>query len=171
MRWSPPGTAGSAEELVLARIRRPAADLLVQLEEYDREAFGETGLRTYDLAVVAQVGAVFLAYVGEEIVGGCQLLRNLDEPDFFYVVGLYVRPAWRGRHLGKALLLRVAQEVKALGGEGMVLTVASDNKRALQLYQSVGFVVEDLVPHFYGSGRDRHILRWRFGRGDLHGSV
>ena len=46
------------------------------------EAFGETGLRTYDLAVMAQAGAVFLAYVDEEIVGGCQLLRIIDEPDF-----------------------------------------------------------------------------------------
>ena len=56
-------------------------------------------------------------------------------------------------------------------GEGMVLTVAPDNKRALKLYQSVGFTTQSLVPHFYGKGHDRHILRWCFKMGGLHSSV
>jgi ribosomal protein S18 acetylase RimI-like enzyme len=166
-----PGEREAAERLIIRRIRRPAADLLARLEGYDREAFGETSLRTYDLAVMAQAGAVLSAYVDEEIVGGCQLLRILDEPDFFYVVGFYMRPGWQGRRLGRTFLVRVAEEVKRLGGEGMVLTVAPGNRRALHLYESVGFVVEGLVSHFYGNGHDRHVLRWRFGRGDLHGSV
>jgi len=165
------GTRKSAERLTIERVHRPPSDLLVELEKYEMEAFGETGLRTYDLVVMAEAGAVFLAYLGEEFVGGCQLLRMIDEPDFFYLVGFYVRPGWQGRSLGKAFLLGVADEIETLGGEGMVLTVAPDNKRALKLYQSVGFVCESLVPHFYGKGHDRHILRWRFERGDLHGSV
>jgi ribosomal protein S18 acetylase RimI-like enzyme len=171
MRRPASGTRGLIERLTIDRVRRPAADLLAELEAYDLEAFGETGLRMYDLAVMAQAGAVFVAYVDGEIVGGCQLLRTLDEPGFFYVVGFYLRPPWQGRRLGRTFLAGVAEEIRSLGGEGMVLTVAPENKRALKLYQSVGFVVESLVPQFYGSGHDRHILRWRFGQGDLRGSV
>ena len=52
---------------------------------------------------MAQAGAVFLAYVDDEIVGGCQLLRMLDEPDFFYVVGFYMRPQWQGRAPGQGV--------------------------------------------------------------------
>jgi ribosomal protein S18 acetylase RimI-like enzyme len=162
---------GCAEELTVVRVCRPSSDLLVTLEAYDFEAFGETGLRTYDLAVMTKAGAVFLAYVGEEIVGGCQLLRMLDEPEFFYVVGFYMRPGWQGRRLGRAFLLAMAEEIRAAGAEGMLLTAAPGNKRALGLYQSVGFVDETFIPDFYGSGHDRHILRWRFGQGGLHGSV
>jgi ribosomal protein S18 acetylase RimI-like enzyme len=148
--------------LDVVRVRRASAELLDKLEQYDLEAFADTGLNKYDLAVMTQVGAVFLAYEADQIVGGCQLLRILNEPDFFYVVGFYLRPQWQGRHLGKAFLLAVADEAKALGARGLLLTVAPDNKPALGLYQSAGFVAEAFMPDFYGSGQDRHILRWRF---------
>ena len=80
----------------LTRLRSPEHDLLKQLEEYDFEAFGPTGLRTYDLAVMSEAGMVLVAHIDDEIVGSCQLMRVLDEPDFFYVVGFYIRPHWRG---------------------------------------------------------------------------
>lgn len=160
-----------AKDLILTRVHRPDHDLLVTLEAYDFEAFGFTGLRTYDLAVTAQAGAVYLAYLNDEMVGSCQLLRMLDEPDFFYVVGFYVRPEWQHRHVGRALLAAVATEVRKLGGQGMLLTVAPNNTRALDLYRRAGFVEESFIPHFYGEQEDRHVLRWRFEQEDLHGSV
>jgi ribosomal protein S18 acetylase RimI-like enzyme len=158
-------------ELTVRRVRRPDHDLLVTLEAYDLEAFGPTGLRTYDLAVVAEAGAILLAQIDRDTVGSCQLLRVLDEPAFFYVVGFYVRPEWQGRGLGRALLLVVADESRKLGAEGLVLTVAPDNVKALNLYRSAGFVDEAFVPHFYGEGEDRYILRWRFPEGGLPGGV
>lgn len=158
-----PVAAGSAvPAMTLSRVRDPDHDLLILLQEYDFEAFGATGLRTYDLAVMAQAGAVFAAHVGDELVGGCQLMRVLEEPDFFYVVGFYIRPQWRGRHLGRELLRLVAEESRALGAKGLVLTAAPENVAALALYKSAGFKEDRFVPHFYGDKEDRHILRWRF---------
>ncbi len=148
--------------MVLSRVRSPDHDLLVELQAYDREAFGATGLRTYDLAVMAQAGAVFVARIDHEIVGSCQLMRVLDEPEFFYVVGFYIRPQWRGRHLGRELLRLVAAESESLGAKGLVLTAAPENTVALALYKSAGFVEDRFVPHFYGEKEDRYILRWRF---------
>lgn len=158
-------------ELVLTRLRNPSPEVLVELEEYDNEAFGATGLRRYDLAVMAEAGAVYVARVGDEIAGGCQLMRILDEPGFSYVVGFYVRPAWQGRGLGRRLLTMMAEECRALGIEGLMLTVAPENVRALTLYKTAGFGVEAFAPHFYGSGEDRYVLRWRFAEGGLSGSV
>ena len=111
---------------------------------------------------MAQAGAVLVAHVGDDIVGSCQLMRVLDEPDFFYVVGFYIRPEWRGRHLGRELLRLVAEESRALGAEGLVLTAAPSNLAALALYETAGFVEDRFVPHFYGEKEDRYILRWRF---------
>lgn len=147
--------------LTISRVSRPDHDLLVALETYDFEAFGSAGLRTYDLAVMAQAGGVYLAHVDDDIVGSCQLLRMFDEPGFFYVVGIYIRPRWQGRGLGRAFLLALAEEVGRTGGRGFVLTVAPKNEGALQLYRSAGFVEEAFIPAFYGEGEDRHILRWR----------
>jgi ribosomal protein S18 acetylase RimI-like enzyme len=157
--------------LVVRRVRRPDHDLLATLAAYDLAAFGPTGLRTYDLAVVAQAGAIFLAQLEDEIVGSCQLLRVMDEPGFLYVVGFYIRQAWQGRGLGRALLTAIAEACRELGAEGLVLTVAPQNIKAMNLYQSAGFVDEAFVPHFYGEGEDRHILRWRFGGGGLRRGV
>jgi ribosomal protein S18 acetylase RimI-like enzyme len=160
-RFSPAVRTGDSE-MTLTRVRNPDQDLLRELELYDLEAFGATGLRTYDLAVMAQAGAVFMARIAEEIVGGCQLMRVLDEPDFFYIVGFYIRPGWRGRRLGRELLRLVAEESRALGATGLVLTTAPDNLAALALYKGAGFVEDRFVPHFYGEREDRYILRWRF---------
>ncbi len=157
--------------LAVRRVRRPDREVLVELEAYDREAFGPTGLRTYDLAVMAEAGAVFVAYLDNSIVAGCQLMRVLDEPGFLYVVGFYVRPAWQGRGIGRAFLLEVESRARVLEAEGLVLTVSPDNQRAIGLYESAGFVNECFIPAFYGEGEDRYILRWRFASGGLQGSV
>ena len=151
--------------MTLSRVCDLDQELLRRLEEYDFEAFGATGLRTYDLAVMAQAGAVFLAQIGDEIVGGCQLMRVLDEPDFFYVVGFYIRPQWRRRHLGREMLRLVAGESQVLGAKGLVLTVAPANVAAQALYKGAGFIEDRFVPHFYGEREDRYILRWRFPQG------
>jgi ribosomal protein S18 acetylase RimI-like enzyme len=167
-----PATPGiDPVDLSLTRLRNPALEMLVELEEYDNEAFGATGLRRYDLAVMAEAGAVYVARARDEIAGGCQLMRVLDEPGFCYIVGFYVRPAWQGRGLGRRLLALVAEECRALGIEGLMLTVAPENVRALTLYKSAGFGVEAFAPHFYGEGEDRYVLRWRFAEGGLSGSV
>lgn len=160
----PPAGVGDSK-MNLTRVRDPDHELLLELQEYDLEAFGATGLRTYDLAVMAQAGAVLVARIADEIVGGCQLMRVLDEPDFFYIVGLYIRPRWRGRHLGRQLLYLVAEESRAFGAKGLVLTTAPENLAALALYKGAGFVEDRFVPHFYGEKEDRYILRWRFPAG------
>ncbi len=156
------GPGHPVDSLVVRRVTRPDALLLQQLQEFDFEAFGETGLRTYDLAVMAEVGMLLAALVGEEIVGGCQLVRMLDEPEFLFVVGLYVRPGWRGQKVGKEFLEAVAREAKKRGAEGLMLTVSPVNERAQRLYESAGFVVEAYLADFYGCGEHRQLLRRRF---------
>jgi [ribosomal protein S18]-alanine N-acetyltransferase len=154
------------EALTLRRVHDPDRALLRQLEEYDTAAFGPTGLRTVDLAVMAEAGAVFTAHLGDKVVGGCQLMRMFDEPDFFYVVGFYVREPWRGRRLSVELLRLVTRECRALGAEGLVLTVSPDNAAALALYKGAGFAEDRFVPRFYGENGDRLVLRRRFSEED-----
>jgi ribosomal protein S18 acetylase RimI-like enzyme len=157
-----PGAGHPEGSLVVRRVSRPDDALLRELEASDFEAFGETGLRVYDLAVVAEVGMVLVASVGDKTVGGCQLVRMLDEPDLFFVVGLYMRPGWRGRRLGGKLLAAVAEEARRAGAAGLMLTVSPENERALRLYESVGFAEEGFLADFYGKGEHRRLLRWRF---------
>lgn len=158
-------------ELEVVRIQRPDPNILERLANYDREAFGPLGLQGCDLAVMAEAGAVFVAKLGDEIVGSCQIMRMLDEPEFLYLVGFYIRPQWRGRRLGVRFLQLVIREARALGSEGIVLTVSPTNQAALALYRGIGFVQERAAPDFYGEGEDRIVLRLRFQKDHLTGSV
>ena len=153
--------------LSLERVRRPEPGLLGLLAQHDLDAFGPTGLRTYDLAVMAEAGAVFIARAEEALVGGCQLLRVLDEPSFLYVVGFYVLPEYRGTGVGREFLELLSEECRRLGAEGLLLTVSPANEEANRLYRSAGFVQEAFVAGFYGEGEDRFILRRRFGEPGL----
>ncbi len=145
--------------------------MLEMLAEYDHDAFGPTGLRIYDLAVTAEAGAVFVAYLEGKMVGGCQLLRVLDEPSFFYVVGFYVLPGFQGGGLGRDLLDSLSSECRRMGAEGLLLTVSPSNVGAGRLYREAGFVEEAFVPDFYGAGEDRFIMRLRFKEAGLRGGV
>lgn len=159
------------ERLTVRRVTRPNASLLRQLQDLEFEAFGELGLRTCDLAVMAEVGMLLVASAGNDVVGGCQLVRTLDEPESLFVVGFYLRPDWQGRQRGKELLGLVAQEARAVGAKDLLLTVSPENKRALRLYEGAGFVSEALLDDFYGEGEHRQLLRWRFQQEGLRGSV
>ena len=164
-------TSGAGDpKMTLSRVRDPDHELLLELQEYDFEAFGPTGLRIIDLAIMAQNGAIFVAHAASEMVGSCQLMRVLDEPDFFYVVGLYIRPHWRGLHFGRELLRLMAEESRRLGAHGLVLSAAPGNVAALALYRSAGFVEDRFVPNLHGEEEDRYILRWRFPNGAPEGS-
>jgi ribosomal protein S18 acetylase RimI-like enzyme len=99
------------------------------------------------------------------------LLRVLDEPTLFYVVGFYVLPTDRGRGLGRELLGLLSEESRGLGAEGLLLTVSPANVAALELYKSAGFVEEAFVADFYGEGEDRFILRKHFQETGLQGGV
>jgi mycothiol synthase len=60
-----------------------------------------------------------------------------------WIGALGVRPAWRGRGLAKALLLRSFREFHGRGGRRVGLGVDSENATgATKLYESVGMVVD-----------------------------
>lgn len=147
----------------VARLTRPDLEVLTELAAYDAEAFGHTGLRSFDLGVVGRAGGLFVGRAEGEVVSCCQLMRMFDDPGLFWVVGFWVRPAWQGRGFGRALLDAVAGQVRAAGGSGLMLTVEPGNTQAINLYSSFGFKFVEEAPDFYGPGEDRHVLRWEDG--------
>ena len=146
--------------LRLERITEPDLELLRVLGEFDREAFGETGLRSFDIGVFCRLGAVYVAWAGEHPIGSCQLVRTVDEPGMLWVFGISVRPEWRGRGYGTTMLALVLAALPTLGAEGLLLTVAPDNAAALAMYRRAGFVRERFIPDFYGPGEDRWKMRY-----------
>lgn len=77
-----------------------------------------------------------LVELDEAAVGTLRLTRQGDDAG---VYGFVVDPTWQGRGIGRDVLRRACQQLRAQGAQRIGLEVAVDNDRALGLYTSIGF--------------------------------
>ena len=95
-------------------------------------------LKSLPGAYAAPSGRLFLVQY-EQQTAGCVALRKL-EAKICEMKRLYVRPAYRGKGLGRILVELVIAEARAIGYERMRLdTVASSMQDAVELYRRMGF--------------------------------
>lgn len=89
-------------------------------------------------------GRLYLAASGEE-VAGCIALRRFDGTRG-EVKRLYVRPAFRGSGIGRALVEKVIGDARGIGYTGIILDTAGHMKDAQELYRRCGF--SDIAPYY-----------------------
>jgi mycothiol synthase len=83
-----------------------------------------------------------LAWSGDELVGECLCHANhFGEPNDGWVSALGVRHEYRGRGLGRALLMLGLQRLQDRGFDTASLSVDSENSAAVNLYRSLGMDV------------------------------
>ena len=89
-------------------------------------------------------GRLLLATEDDQLAG-CIALRKLG-PGVCEMKRLFVRPAYRGKRLGKVLVESIIDEARKLGYTHMRLdTLPGRMDKAIALYQSMGFV--DIGPY------------------------
>ncbi|EQB85881.1 ribosomal protein S18 acetylase RimI-like enzyme [Clostridium punense] len=76
-----------------------------------------------------------------EIVGNIVIVIKEDEVEgkYGWVDDLFVSKEWRKYGIGRNLILKALNELIALGIKESRLEVWSDNKRALSVYESIGY--------------------------------
>lgn len=79
------------------------------------------------------------------VVGEAQLANIAVHPDF------------RGRGLGKEMMIRLLANARSEGMEKMTLEVRTGNTAAIELYLALGFIETCRRPHFY-EDQDEAIL-------------
>lgn len=88
---------------------------------------------------------IFMAEHEGVVVGKANLHLTGNEGGIF---GLGILPQWRGKGLGRDLLISSVLELKKLGAERIFLQVDDHNEKALKMYTSCGFK-EDYVMNYY----------------------
>lgn len=84
----------------------------------------------------------FLAVVenGEEFIGLIGAYTPAGRPDVRHLVSTWVAPEARGRGLGMELVETVVEWAKAAGAAEVRLWVVDENRPAIALYETAGFV-------------------------------
>ena len=102
-----------------------------RLEEKDRET-----LRNPQKIIEAG-GQIVMAYLDEEPVGCCALLRM--SPDSFEVAKMAVTLRYQGRGFGRAVLAATIEQARTLCAKRLYLETNSSLTPAITLYKSLGF--------------------------------
>mgnify|MGYP001772919012 FL=1 len=153
---------GAPEGVVIRRFRRTDMAALLRVEE---ECF-PPGRRYSELTfryLMSLPGSVTLvAEVGGEVAG--YALGYLEPGGVGHVASLAVRPAYRRRGVGTALLRALEGELAREGARAFRLEVAASNREARRLYEREGYEVVGVLPGYYG-GEDGLLMEKRPGRG------
>ncbi len=87
----------------------------------------------------------YAAVVEEQVVGWCDIVPIARQVKAHGgILGVSVLPEYRGRGIGTALITETIAKARLIGLTRVELTVRENNKKALVLYQRLGFVVEGL---------------------------
>jgi mycothiol synthase len=98
------------------------------LEEWLQSRFAHEG---------PDLGLWLVAWDGSEVVGG---IEAMETPSGAYMGELFVRRPWRGRGIGRALMLEECAELRRRGMRNAFFGVdAANDTGALHLHESIGF--------------------------------
>lgn len=98
------------------------------------------------------------AFDVEALVGalGCDRDPRPKVRHLAQVVGMMVRPAWRGRGVGRALLADCIDRARTAGIDTLTLSVTVGNGGAQRLYDRAGFVQYGLLQDAVREGGRSH---------------
>ena len=130
IRAAAPGDIPACRELFLEYQRALGVSLCFQ--GFDRE------LEQLPGDYVPPRGGLWLASV-DGALAGCVALRPIGG-DVGEMKRLYVRPAFRGRHLGEALANHVIESARRAGYRVLKLDTLPSMREAQGLYERLGFV-------------------------------
>jgi ribosomal-protein-alanine N-acetyltransferase len=102
------------------------------------------------------------------VAGFCAFWLVFDE---IHINNVAMRPAYRGRGIGTALIHHVLEEGRRLGARRATLEVRASNTAALRLYERLGFYVAGTRRHYYTSPVEDALILWRDDSPNVPGST
>ena len=110
----------------------PKFQVYLDLQNYEEE------LRHLEHKYGPPGGKLILA-MEDGVAAGCIAMKQMDEPGRCELKRLYVRPAFRGRGLGRGLTDRIIAAARESGYQEMLLDTLPFLQSAQRIYRAAGF--------------------------------
>ncbi len=134
---------GQRYAMSVEEARQRPEDLVRTLIDIDLQTFAEPTFSPYLAAALLVHGAVYLLRAQDAVIGTCVFARDWERPSEVVMLTMGIRPGWRGRGLGQDFLRQVLTRLAAKGLRSCTVLVGDVNKRAIRVYQDVGFEIAD----------------------------
>jgi len=138
------------------RALRESPDAFLSTYAEERSRTVADVARRFRTAWSARDNAIVGAFDGTRLVGICGYQREAvrRQRHRATIWGMYVAPGWRGDGVGRVLLARAIDQLRAAGGiEEVHLGVGTTNRAAQALYHSAGFRTWAVDRHAMKEGR------------------
>lgn len=129
--------------------RAEARALIAELDDYLNRLYAAERNYLLDVEALCAPEVTFFVARCDDEIAGCGALRRLDEASA-EIKRMYVRPRFRGKGIGRAILLALEAQARANGVALLVLETGVDQPEALALYGRHQYVRRS----HYGEYRD-----------------
>ena len=144
------------ESIVFRFMREEDIDQVLEVEHasfttpWSREAFfNEIHNNKFAVYIVLEEN--------EKIVGYCGTWVVIDEA---HVTNIAIRPEYRGKKLGEALLSKLISTTREMGARSMTLEVRVTNHVAQSLYRKFGFQNGGIRKNYYSDNQEDALIMW-----------
>jgi RimJ/RimL family protein N-acetyltransferase len=136
-----PGRLDDAESTMRNVNRVGREEIYIMLEEEPSLEEERHWLSAFD----GERNMLFVAVAGGEVVGAADChAGNFPKDRHVGSIGIAIQDGWREGGLGRRMMERILEWMRARGFAKAELAVFANNERARRLYESLGFVVEGI---------------------------
>ena len=144
-------------------LRRLALDDLAEIEEIERRSYPTPWSRSMFAGELAKPSSICLgAFAADEEDGGLAGYLIVSRyVDAWHVMNVAVEPDQRGRGVGTMLLERLFDLTAEDARRGYTLEVRVSNRKAIDLYERLGFTARGLRRGYYTDNREDALIMWK----------
>lgn len=139
------------------KLIKMTSEHLNRVHELENLCFDDPwSLEAFKAELTNQLATYHLLSEGETILGYCGIWKVVDEG---HITNLCIDPSRQGEGLGKGMMHLVIQWAKELNICRLTLEVRVSNKKAIQMYEKLGFISAGIRKAYYeDNGEDANIM-------------
>lgn len=136
---------------------------IASLPEHYSDYFFESILKELpESFIVAEANQKVVGYIMCKIEFGFSNFRKLGFVKKGHVVSIAVLREYRGKGIGKSLMLEAINGLAVRKTDEIYLEVRVSNDLAVKMYQSLGFLTKSRLRSYYRDGEDAYLMASEF---------